>query len=146
VRRPVALKLVLVIAIAGLGGAACSKPRPELGVYLDGGYVSLEPTGWGGVEDAGNIATLRSRPGKTLQVAIPGDLTGVPIAALGTYRTADGREGSTPPVIIRDRHAVTINLPDPKDQLRSMSFCRYVPVSDDLVYCLVRWDLAVDPA
>ncbi|CCH27856.1 DUF2771 family protein [Actinosynnema sp. NPDC047251] len=128
-RRVLPILLLLVVA-------ACAAPHdPEVTFYADGKTVTVQPTQYCDVKsencdvDTQATGVLKVRPGKPVQISVPGDLAKTAWSVKFTYRDAQG----TPQEPLRSKlftkndpqYAYTLVLPNPGDQLESVEVQQY---------------------
>ncbi|WP_199431339.1 DUF2771 family protein [Qaidamihabitans albus] len=120
------MRRVLVALLAGgaLTMAGCSAPGPpEVSFYTDGESVRAEPLVYCDVllkscDQHGGPATLRTRPGKPVQVSLPADVSRTPWAVNVQYLDAEGRPQPVRQEVFTDgtQHAYTVE-PAPGERL-----------------------------
>ncbi|WP_309111806.1 DUF2771 family protein [Saccharothrix sp.] len=125
------LSLLLLLVVT-----ACAVPaNPEVTFYADGKTVVVKPTQYCDLKsedcdvDAEAVGVLRVRPGKPVQISVPGELANSAWSVKFTYRNARG-EAQEP---LRSklfterepRFAYTLVLPNPDDQLESVEVQQY---------------------
>jgi hypothetical protein len=123
-------RLLTVLPLAGLLLAGCAAPQdPEVTFYSGGKTVHVGPTQYCDLsvencqahpEAAG---ALRVRPGRPLQISVPGQVADSPWTVLFTYRNAKGEpqpDTRTKIFPAGTQYAYTLVLPNPGDQLESV--------------------------
>lgn len=123
-------RLLTLVPLAGLLLAGCAAPHdPEVTFYADGRVVNLGPTQYCDLDVENCTAhpdaagTLRVRPGKPLQISVPGDVADSSWVVVFTYR--DGKGEQQPPSRSKifpmgTQYAYTLTLPNPDDQLENV--------------------------
>jgi hypothetical protein len=121
----------LLLVVAG-----CAAPaNPEVTFYADGRTVVVHPTQYCDLKsedcavDPEAVGVLRVRPGRPVQISVPGDLAKSAWSVKFTYRNAAGE----PQEPLRSklftsgepRYAYTLSLPNPDDQLESVEVQQY---------------------
>ncbi|MBW4718986.1 DUF2771 family protein [Saccharothrix obliqua] len=127
---------VLLTAGSLLAATACAAPgNPEVTFYADGKTVTVKPTQYCDVKsedcdvDPRATGVLRVRPGRTVQISVPGELANSAWSVKFTYRNAAG-EAQEP---LRSRlfterdpkYAYSLVLPNRDDQLESVEVQQY---------------------
>lgn len=125
------LPILPLLVIAG-----CATPQhPEVTFYADGNTVDVQPTQHCDVTsencevDAKAASVLKVRPGKPVQISVPGELAKTAWSVKFTYRNAQGE----PQEPLRSKlfterepkYAYTLVLPDRTDQLESVEVQQY---------------------
>ncbi|GAA1350580.1 DUF2771 family protein [Saccharothrix algeriensis] len=116
--------------------AACAAPAdPEVTFHADGRTVTVRPTQYCDLKsencavDPRAAGVLRVRPGKPVQISVPGELAGTAWSVKFTYRNARGEPQE--PLRSRlftdrdPRYAYTLVLPERDDQLESVEVQQY---------------------
>jgi hypothetical protein len=116
--------------------AGCAAPTdPEVTFYADGKAITVRPAQYCDVQsenceaDAEAVGVLRVRPGKPVQISVPGELANSAWSVKFTYR--NGRGEPQEPLRSKlftasePRFAYTLVLPDPDDQLESVEVQQY---------------------
>lgn len=126
----------VLIALPLLVLAGCAAPTdPEVTFYADGRTITVRPSQYCDLQsencdvDADAVGVLRVRPGKPVQISVPADLAETAWSVKFTYRNAKGE----PQEPLRSklfterapRHAYTLVLPNPDDQLESVEVQQY---------------------
>ncbi|MBY8847527.1 DUF2771 family protein [Saccharothrix longispora] len=129
--RRVPLAVVPLLALA-----ACAAPRnPEVTFYADGHAVDVGPSQYCDLQsencdvDPNALGVLRVRPGKPVQISVPGELAETAWSVKFTYRDGAG----VPQEPLRSklftsrepRFAYTLVLPDPEARLESVEVQQY---------------------
>ncbi|RBM10260.1 DUF2771 domain-containing protein [Prauserella sp. PE36] len=120
--------VVAVLGAAAVVLAGCSGTHfPEVTFYADGESVAAEPMDQycDGMlkecEPAGERVSLKVRPGKSVQVSLPSEVTSTVWTLYAEYRDASGAVKLLPPRTFTDRddpqQAVTVTPENPTDQL-----------------------------
>ncbi|MFE2750852.1 DUF2771 family protein [Actinosynnema sp. NPDC059335] len=126
----------VLIPLALLVLAGCAAPTdPEVTFYADGRTITVRPSQYCDLQsencevDADAVGVLRVRPGKPVQISVPGDLAESAWSVKFTYRNAKGEPQEplrSKLFTERDpRHAYTLVLPNPDDQLESVEVQQY---------------------
>ncbi|WP_433267854.1 DUF2771 family protein [Actinosynnema sp. CS-041913] len=125
------LPFLLLLVVAG-----CAAPTsPEVTFHADGKTVNVKPTQYCDVKsenctaDSRAAGVLRVRPGKPVQISVPGDLAETAWSVKFTYRNARGE----PQEPLRSKlfterdpkYAYTLVLPNPDDRLESVEVQQY---------------------
>ncbi|MEU4800955.1 DUF2771 family protein [Actinosynnema sp. NPDC023587] len=116
--------------------AGCAMPQnPEVTFYADGKAVNVHPTQYCDVRsedcqvDAQATGVLKIRPGKPVQISVPGDLAKSAWSVKFTYRNAQGdQQEPLRSKLFTERdpqYAYTLVLPNPDDQLESVEVQQY---------------------
>ncbi|MFD1146403.1 DUF2771 family protein [Saccharothrix hoggarensis] len=128
-------RVLLPLSLLVLAGCAAPATEPEVTFYADGRVVNVKPTQYCDVQsencdvDPAAVGVLRVRPGKPVQISVPGELADSAWSVKFTYR--DGRGQPQEPLrsklfTERDpRYAYTLVLPNPDDQLESVEVQQY---------------------
>ncbi|WP_367132862.1 DUF2771 family protein [Saccharothrix sp. HUAS TT1] len=124
------------LLVSGLALAGCAAPvDPEVTFYADGRVVYVEPSQYCDLQsencdvDPGAVGVLRVRPGKPVQISVPGELADTAWSVKFTYRNARGEQQE--PLRSKlftsrePRFAYTLVLPNPDDQLESVEVQQY---------------------
>ncbi|RKT52321.1 DUF2771 family protein [Saccharothrix australiensis] len=116
--------------------AACAAPRdPEVTFHADGRTINVKPTQYCDLAsedcaiDTEAAGVLRVRPGKPVQISVPGELAKSAWSVKFTYRNARGE----PQEPLRSKlfterdpkYAYTLVLPKKDDQLESVEVQQY---------------------
>jgi hypothetical protein len=124
-------RVLTALAGTALLAAGCgAPPLPEVTFYSSGRTVNVRPTQYCDIEsencavDARAAGVLRVRPGKPVQISVPGEVADSAWSVKFTYRDAAGREQEP----LRSKvftnadpqYAYTLRLPNPDDQLESV--------------------------
>ncbi len=125
------LPILLLLFVTG-----CAAPgHPEVTFYADGKAIDVKPTQYCDLKvencdvdpEAGGV--LRVRPGRPVQISVPGELAQSAWAVKFTYRNARGetQEPLRSKVFTKSdpRHAYTLVLPNRDDQLESVEVQQY---------------------
>ncbi|MGM1064020.1 DUF2771 family protein [Saccharothrix sp. Mg75] len=129
--RRVPLAVVPLLALT-----ACAAPRnPEVTFYADGHAVTVAPSQYCDLQsencdvDVEALGVLRVRPGKPVQISVPGELAETAWSVKFTYRDGAGvpREPLRSKLFTsrEPRFAYTLVLPDPADRLESVEVQQY---------------------
>ncbi|MFT7839406.1 DUF2771 family protein [Saccharothrix sp. BKS2] len=121
--RRVLLSLLLLLPMT-----ACAAPHPpEVTFYADGEAIDVPPLDDCDIDaencrrDPAAEGSLRIRPGKPVQISVPGEVADTAWGVNFRYRDAAGVEqepGRSAMFTVSDpRHAYTLTLPNPDDQL-----------------------------
>jgi hypothetical protein len=126
----------LLIPLSLLVLAGCAAPAdPEVTFYADGEAINVKPSQYCDLRsencdvDAEAVGLLRVRPGKPVQISVPGDLADTAWSVKFTYRNARGE----PQEPLRSKlfterdpkYAYTLVLPNTDDQLESVEVQQY---------------------
>ncbi|MBB5956526.1 hypothetical protein FHS29_003112 [Saccharothrix tamanrassetensis] len=116
--------------------AACAAPQdPEVTFYADGKAINVQPSQYCDVKsencevDTRAAGVLRVRPGRPVQISVPGELATTAWSVKFTYRNAKGE----PQEPLRSKlfterdpkYAYTLVLPNRDDQLESVEVQQY---------------------
>ncbi|MCE6994201.1 DUF2771 domain-containing protein [Saccharothrix sp. S26] len=118
-----------------LTGCAATPTDPEVTFYADGEAINVKPSQYCDLQsencdvDPDAVGVLRVRPGKPVQISVPGDLADTAWSVKFTYRNAKGE----PQEPLRSKlfterdpkYAYTLLLPNPDDQLESVEVQQY---------------------
>ncbi|MEJ2858308.1 MULTISPECIES: DUF2771 family protein [unclassified Saccharothrix] len=130
------MRRVLPVVPLLLVVAGCAAPTdPEVTFYADGKTVVVKPTQYCDLQsveceaDPEAVGVLRVRPGRPVQISVPGELANSAWSVKFTYRNAAGQ----PQEPLRSklfterepRYAYTLELPNPDDQLESVEVQQY---------------------
>ncbi|MFI9814141.1 DUF2771 family protein [Saccharothrix variisporea] len=130
------MRRVLPVVPLLLVVAGCSAPTsPEVTFYADGRTVVVKPTQYCDLRsedcdvDPEAVGVLRVRPGRPVQISVPGELAKSAWSVKFTYRNAAGE----PQEPLRSklfterepRYAYTLVLPNRDDQLESVEVQQY---------------------
>jgi len=128
-------RVLIPASLLVLAGCAAAPTNPEVTFYADGEAINVRPSQYCDLRsencdvDPDAVGVLRVRPGKPVQISVPGDLADTAWSVKFTYRDAQGR----PQEPLRSklftsrepRFAYTLVLPGPDDQLESVEVQQY---------------------
>jgi len=124
-------RVLTVLAGTALLATGCgAPPLPEVTFYSSGKTIYVHPTQYCDIEsdncaiDTRAAGVLRVRPGKPVQISVPGNIANSAWSVKFTYRDAAGEEQEP----LRSKvftnadpqYAYTLELPKPDDQLESV--------------------------
>ncbi len=123
--------LTTVLASTALLATGCSAPPlPEVTFHASGKTINVHPTQYCDLEsencqiDTRAAGVLRVRPGKPVQISVPGDVADSAWSVKFTYRNAKGEQQeplrSKVFTNAAPQYAYTLQLPKPDDQLESV--------------------------
>ncbi|MFI9010411.1 DUF2771 family protein [Actinosynnema sp. NPDC053489] len=128
-------RALIPVSLLVLAGCAAAPSDPEVTFYADGRTVNVKPSQYCDLRsencavDPDAVGVLRVRPGKPVQISVPGDLADSAWSVKFTYRNARGEPQEplrSKLFTERDpRHAYTLVLPDEGDQLESVEVQQY---------------------
>lgn len=129
-------RVVALLAAGGFAVAGCSAPGPaEVTFYADGHTINTTPTitcdytqpDQNACRTVSSPGTLKVRPGKPVQVSVPGEIAKVPWRILAEYITPQGEYKQVEPVLITslDRYAYTVTPPTPADRVSAIDIQAY---------------------
>ncbi|WP_328448310.1 MULTISPECIES: DUF2771 family protein [unclassified Amycolatopsis] len=132
-------RVVALLAAGGFAVAGCSAPGPaEVTFFADGHTINATPTVTCDYsQPAQNVCrtvrppeTLRVRPGKPVQVSVPGEVADAPWRVIVEYVTPQGEFKQRDPVLITslDRYAYTVTPPTPADRVSAVEIQAYSAV------------------
>ncbi|MFE9743743.1 DUF2771 family protein [Saccharothrix saharensis] len=127
--------LIPVSLLVVLSGCAAAPTAPEVTFYADGRTVNVRPSQFCDLQsencdvDPDAVGVLRVRPGKPVQISVPGDLADTAWSVKFTYRNAQGE----PQEPLRSKlfterdpkYAYTLVLPKPDDRLDTVEVQQY---------------------
>jgi hypothetical protein len=127
-------RLLLPLSLLVLAG--CAAPTdPEVTFYADGEAINVRPSQYCDLQsencdvDADAVGVLRVRPGKPVQISVPGELAETAWSVKFTYRDARGEQQEplrSKLFTERDpKYAYTLVLPNRDDQLESVEVQQY---------------------
>ncbi|GAA3847776.1 DUF2771 family protein [Saccharothrix violaceirubra] len=125
-----------LLALSATVLAGCAAPaHPTVTFYADGHAIEVPPTQYCDIAsencavDPRAAGVLRVRPGKPVQISVPGEIADSAWAVNFTYRNASGvrQEPLRSKVFTAadPRHAYTLTLPSAGDQLESVEIQQY---------------------
>ncbi|MFJ1760152.1 DUF2771 family protein [Amycolatopsis sp. NPDC088138] len=132
-----------VVALLAAGGFAvltgCSAPGPaEVTFYADGHTINTTPVLTCDYSQQlaqpcsakGAAQTLKVRPGKPVQISVPGEVAGAPWQIVYEYVTPQGEFKQSDPIPFTslDRYAYTVTPPTPADRISAVDVQRYTAV------------------
>jgi hypothetical protein len=127
--------LIPVSLLVALTACTTAPTDPEVTFYADGKAITVRPSQYCDLQsencdvDPDAVGVLRVRPGKPVQISVPGDLADTAWSVKFTYRNAQGEPQEplrSKLFTERDpRYAYTLVLPDPGDQLESVEVQQY---------------------
>ncbi|MEU4738838.1 DUF2771 family protein [Actinosynnema sp. NPDC023658] len=151
----------LLIPLSLLVLAGCAAPTdPEVTFYADGEAINVRPSQYCDLQsencavDADAVGVLRVRPGRPVQISVPGELAETAWSVKFTYRNARGEQQE--PLRSKlftqrePRFAYTLVLPNRDDQLESVEVQQYgarIEAGDTGAFDFVArgtWVLSVD--
>ncbi|MBP2340528.1 hypothetical protein JOF41_006706 [Saccharothrix coeruleofusca] len=129
------MRKVLTVLLLALAAGCAAPTDPEVTFYADGEAINVEPTQYCDLEsencevDVEAAGVLRVRPGKPVQISVPGELAESAWSVKFTYRNARGEQQeplrSKLFTANEPRYAYTLVLPNPDDQLESVEVQQY---------------------
>ncbi len=128
-----------LLAAGGFVVAGCSAPGPaEVTFYADGHTINVIPTivcdyQARPQQPCGEVSTppsLRVRPGKPVQISVPGEIAKTPWQIVFQYITPQGetRESDPIPFATFDQFAYTVTPPTPSDRIFNVEVQQYAAV------------------
>ncbi|MEV0680961.1 DUF2771 family protein [Actinosynnema sp. NPDC050436] len=150
------LPILPILVVAG-----CATPQnPDVTFYADGKTVTVQPTQYCDLKsencdvDPNATGVLKVRPGKPVQISVPGDLATTAWSVKFTYRNAQGeqQEPLRSKLFTKNdpKYAYSLVLPEKDDQLESVEVQQYgsrIEASRTGAYDFVArgtWILSVD--
>ncbi|QQQ76916.1 DUF2771 family protein [Saccharothrix sp. 6-C] len=128
-------RVLIPVSLLVLAGCAAAPTDPEVTFHADGRTINVRPSQYCDLQSENcdvtpdAVGVLRVRPGKPVQISVPGDLADTAWSVKFTYRNARGE----PQEPLRSklfterepRYAYTLVLPNPDDQLESVEVQQY---------------------
>jgi hypothetical protein len=132
-------RVVALLAAGGFAVAGCSAPGPaEVTFYADGHTISTTPVLTCDYSRqlaqpcraSGTAETLKARPGKPVQISVPGEVADAPWQIVFEYVTPKGEYQQSDPIPFTslDRYAYTVKPPTPADRISAVDVQRYTAV------------------
>jgi hypothetical protein len=119
-------RVVALLAAGGFAVAGCSAPGPaEVTFYADGHTINTTP-----VLTCDSAQTLKVRPGKPVQISVPGEVADSPWQIVYEYVTPQGefKQSAPIPFTSLDRYAYTVTPPTPADRISAVDVQKYTAV------------------
>ncbi|WP_410595192.1 DUF2771 family protein [Amycolatopsis sp. lyj-23] len=132
-------RVVALLAAGGFAVAGCSAPGPaEVTFYADGHTINTTPVLTCDYSQKlaqpcsakGDTRTLKVRPGKPVQISVPGEVAGSPWQIVFEYVTPRGEFKQSDPIPFTslDRYAYTVTPPTPADRISAVDVQKYTAV------------------
>lgn len=132
-------RVVALLAAGGFAVAGCSAPGPaEVTFYADGHTINTAPVLTCDYSQQlaqpcsakGDTRTLKVRPGKPVQISVPGEVADAPWQIVYEYVTPQGEYKQSDPIPFTslDRYAYTVTPPTPADRISAVDVQRYTAV------------------
>jgi hypothetical protein len=132
-------RVVALLAAGGFAVAGCSAPGPaEVTFYADGHTINATPVLMCDYSQQlaqpcsakGATKTLKVRPGKPVQISVPGEVADAPWQIVYEYVTPQGEFKQSDPIPFTslDRYAYTVTPPTPADRISAVDVQRYTAV------------------
>jgi len=132
-------RVVALLAAGGFAVAGCSAPGPaEVTFYADGHTINTTPVLTCDYSQQlaqpcsakGDTRTLKVRPGKPVQISVPGEVAEAPWQIVYEYVTPQGEYKQSDPIPFTslDRYAYTVMPPTPADRISAVDVQKYTAV------------------
>jgi hypothetical protein len=132
-------RVVALLAAGGFAVAGCSAPGPaEVTFYADGHTINTTPVLSCDYSQQlaqpcsakGDTLTLKVRPGKPVQISVPGEVAKAPWQIVYEYVTPRGEYKQSDPIPFTslDRYAYTVTPPTPADRISAVDVQKYTAV------------------
>ncbi|MEC3978590.1 DUF2771 family protein [Amycolatopsis sp. H20-H5] len=154
-------RVMALLAAGGFVVAGCSAPGPaEVTFFADGKTVNVTPlaacdpkTGKCS-SDPDAAGKLKVRPGKPVQISVPGEIADSLWKVTAQYVNAKGEPQPLQETLVtsRDRYAYTVTPPSASDQILVVEIAQAAAISrtgnpeDAEPITIALWSLQIDPA
>ena len=132
-------RVVALLAAGGFAVAGCSAPGPaEVTFYADGHTIRAAPVISCDYsqklekpcQSTGSPPSLKLRPGKPVQISVPGEVANAPWQIVFEYLTPQGEFKRSDPIPFTslDRYAYTVTPPGPGDRISAVDVQQFTAV------------------